>query len=63
MVEKLFNILHFLLDILAFSCISYNITINTQKCMCPVEVYLIEGYLIGKGVTEVSGFHCKQRLD
>jgi hypothetical protein len=50
---------------LAFSCISYNITINTEKFKSflevypiegnPIEVYPIEAYLIGKGVVEVSG--------
>jgi hypothetical protein len=50
----------FLLCILAFSCISYNSTINTEKCksfveVCPIEgnpieVYPIEAYLIGKGI-------------
>jgi hypothetical protein len=57
----------FLLCILAFSCISYNSTINTWKFKClvdvypidvnPIEVYPIEAYLIGKGVVEVSGCH------
>jgi hypothetical protein len=59
----------FLLRILAFLCISYNSTINTEQFKSFVEVYLIEGnpievypieaYLIGKGVVEVSG--CPKR--
>jgi hypothetical protein len=55
----------FLLCILAFSCISYNIAIKTEKFKSflevypiegnPIEVYPIEASLIGKGVVEVSG--------
>jgi hypothetical protein len=55
----------FLLCILAFLCISYNSTINTEKFKSfvevypiegnPIEVYPIEVYLIGKGVVGVSG--------
>jgi hypothetical protein len=54
-----------LLCILAFSFISYNSTINTEKFMSfievypiegnPIEAYPIEAYLVGKGVVEVSG--------
>ncbi len=54
----------FLLCILAFLCISYNSTINTEKFKSfvevypiegnPIEVYTIEAYLIGKGVVGVS---------
>ncbi len=55
----------FLLCILAFLCISYNSTSNTEKFKSfvevypiegnPIEVYPIEVYLIGKGVVGVSG--------
>jgi hypothetical protein len=57
----------FLLRILAFSCISYNSTINTEKLKSfvevrvypmegnPKEVYPIEAYLKGKGGVEVFG--------
>ncbi len=55
----------FRLCILAFSCISYNSTINNEKFKSfveayptegnPIEVYPIEAYLIGKGVVEVPG--------
>jgi hypothetical protein len=61
----------FLLRIFAFSCISYNRTINTEKFKSfvevypiegnPIEVYPIEAYLIFKGVLEVSGFSQKVR--
>jgi hypothetical protein len=53
------------ISLLAFSCISYNSTINTEKFKSfvevypiegnPIEVYPIEAYLIGKGVVGVSG--------
>ncbi len=56
--------LHFTISfcILAFSCISYNSTINTQIFKCPVEIYPIdvnpiEAYLISKGIVEVFGCH------
>jgi hypothetical protein len=64
MVEKLFYILHFVLCILAFSCIFHNSTLNTQKYptdVTPIEGYPIEAYLVGKGVIEISGCHRKQR--
>ncbi len=61
----------FLLCILAFSLISYNSTINTDKFKSfvevypverrPIEVYPIEACHIGKGVVEVSG--CSQIND
>ncbi len=54
-----------LLQILVFSCIFYNSTINNVKFKSfvevypiegnPIEVYPIEAYLIGKGVVELSG--------
>ncbi len=61
----------FLLCILAFSCISYNSTINSEKFKSfvevypiegnPLEVYPIEAYLIGKGVVGVFG--CSRSSD
>jgi hypothetical protein len=62
----------FLLRILAFSCISYKRTINTEKLKSFVEVrvyrmkgnpekiYPIEAYLKGKGGVEVFG--CSRSL-
>jgi hypothetical protein len=68
-LKTILIIFYLFLRILAFLCISYNSTINTEQFKSfvevypiegnPIEVYPIEAYLIGKGVVEVSG--CPKR--
>jgi hypothetical protein len=61
LLKNIFFISHFKsffgVYVLAFSCISYNSTIDTLPFKISVEVYPIEACLMGKCVVEVSGCH------